>query len=237
MSEALLPNAQDYPSFSAFFTRRLKPDARPFEAQPNSFNAPCDGTVSQLGLIQQQSLLQAKAQTYRVTTLLSGCEAPPPGWRNKPLEQGSFINIYLSPRDYHRVHCPVDAELIEMRFIPGRLFSVAPAYVEQVPLLFCRNERLVFILNTSYGELAVVMVGAINVGAIEVPWRGQLKSLPAVNAQSWRYPVPKKLLQGSELGCFNLGSTVIVVSARRLEFDPRLGPGSRLRMGQNLGNF
>ncbi len=236
MGEAAETNPAAYPTFNAFFTRRLHHDARVITQDPAGIACPADGRISQIGKINDGRILQAKGQDYSLVELLGGCES-----RAAPFKKGMFCTIYLSPRDYHRVHMPVDGELQEMVHVPGRLFSVAPTPVNNIPRLFSRNERMAAIFNTEQGPMAVVMVGALNVAAIETVWAGlvtppagkriQVRSYPASDGQVW-------LQRGQEMGRFNMGSTVIVMfPPGYMDWSSELRAEIPVKMGQRLGSL
>ncbi len=244
MSEALHPDPASYRTFNEFFSRALKPGARPVAAAPGALLCPADGAVSELGTIADGRLLQAKGQRYQLSQLLGGDALPtqPRGAAEsnsqlaREFDGGSFITVYLSPRDYHRVHMPLAGRLLGTAHVPGKLFSVNAASAARIPGLFCRNERLVSIFDSEIGRFAVVMVGAMIVAGIRTVWdetgapgRGQAASFgdrgPALPA-------------GAEMGLFQLGSTVILLfPPGAVEFDPRLAPGAPLRMGGEIGRL
>ena len=169
MSEAMEPDPNAYPDFNSFFTRALRPEARPAAQKAGQIIFPADGAISQLGDIQGEQIFQAKGHTYSLVELLGGSEE-----RAEPFVGGRFATTYLSPGDYHRVHMPLSGHLMEMTYIPGRLFSVAPDYTESVPRLFARNERVACVFQTEAGPMAVILVGAIFVGSIETVWAGEI---------------------------------------------------------------
>jgi phosphatidylserine decarboxylase len=234
MSEALDPDPAAYPSFNAFFTRALRPGVRPVVPEQDAIVCPVDGTLSQLGAIQGERILQAKGQDYSVFELLGGYRH-----NAEPFRGGRFCTLYLSPRDYHRVHMPLGATLREMIYVPGRLFSVAPYATRTIPRLFARNERVACLFETEGGPMAVVMVGAINVAAIETVWAGLVTPPPGPRIQVFDYrdrAPPITLKKGQEMGRFNMGSTVIVLFPKgMMAWEPALGPGARVRMGERLG--
>lgn len=231
MQEAAHSQFSSYISFNAFFTRALRAGARPIATGDSLVVSPCDGKVSQLGTIDQGNIFQAKGHRYTAAELL-GSEADAAAY-----EGGQFITLYLSPRDYHRVHMPLTARLRSTLHIPGRLFSVAPHTVAHVPRLFARNERAVCFFETDKGPLAQVLVGAINVAAIETVWAG-LITPPAAWGPRW---VPHQgdveLQRGEEMGRFNMGSTVILLLPAGAEWDASLKPGDPVKMGQALGRW
>ncbi|MCS2609957.1 archaetidylserine decarboxylase [Halomonas dongshanensis] len=227
MSQAQEPDPTAYPCFNAFFTRALTADARPLG---EGLLCPADGTLSQHGRLQAGELVQAKGHRYSANALLGGDAALADEFRD-----GSFATVYLSPRDYHRVHMPLDGTLREMIYVPGRIFSVNQATANYVPGLFARNERLVCIFDTPQGAMAMVLVGAMIVAAIETVWSGQVTPL-AHTPQRTRFPTAVTLARGAEMGRFKLGSTVVMCFANPVEF-AELAPGSTVRMGQSLGRY
>lgn len=233
MSEALESDPTLYPSFNAFFTRALKPDARPLEGGDETVVSPADGAISQMGTITDGRILQAKGQTFSTLELLGGDSL-----LAQRFDGGSFATIYLAPRDYHRVHMPVAGTLRQMTYVPGQLFSVNQTTAANVPRLFARNERLICLFDTDCGPVAVVMVGAMIVAGIETTWAGQVAPPPR-SVATLRYGellAPVHLGRGEELGRFKLGSTVILLFARdALRWSGHLGPGSVLRMGRAIG--
>ena len=234
MREAVEPEPTAYPTFNRFFTRALRPDARSLPGDAAALACPVDGTVSESAPIEAGRLLQAKGFTYELSRLLGG--EPPDA-----LVRGRFATIYLAPYNYHRIHSPADARLVEMRYLPGALFSVNGATVAAVPRLFARNERVACLFETDFGPMAVVLVGALNVGSIETTWAGQVAPGPDRQAAVWRYPAEGpgsvRLARGEELGRFNMGSTVIVVLPERgPRFAPEITAGNPVRFGQRLAS-
>lgn len=230
--EADSANLDDYPHFNAFFTRALKPGARPLDADPAAVLMPADGHISQCGKIDGDRILQAKGHDYTAAALLGDASAA------ESFHDGVFATVYLSPRDYHRVHLPLAGRLRETRHVPGRLFSVSPRTVDEVPGLFARNERLVCLFDTDHGRLAVVLVGAMLVSGVETVWGGV--EIPpyarAMAVRDFRGVAPAvDLPRGGELGRFNMGSTVVVLLPRGFRLDPGLRAGQPVRMGQRLG--
>lgn len=209
MSEALIQDPLAYPTFNQFFTRALKADARPLDAQPDGIVCPADGAISQLGRIEHGRVFQAKGHSYGLTALLGGDTQ-----RAEPFVDGEFATVYLSPRDYHRVHMPCAGTLREMVHVPGRLFSVNALTAAHVPELFARNERVVCIFDTEHGPMALVLVGAMIVASIETVWAG-LVTPHKRQVRATRYDeasrAPVHLEKGAEMGRFLLGSTVIVL--------------------------
>jgi phosphatidylserine decarboxylase len=236
LSEAALPDKEAYPSFNAFFTRALRPDARLLCPEPTALISPADGALSQFGRIAQGRLYQAKGLTYSLAELLGGDTD-----LAAQLAEGSFVTIYLAPRDYHRVHMPITGTLRRMRLIPGRLFSVNSVSTRLIPRLFPRNERVVSVFETQYGPLAMILVGAFFVGSIETVWCGEITAARRAAVRIWDYDEsesPITLARGAEMGRFNLGSTVILLlPAATLSLAPSLRPGAALRLGERLGEL
>jgi phosphatidylserine decarboxylase len=235
MSEALEPDPNAYPNFNSFFTRALRPEARPIVQGVGQICCPADSTISQLGDIQGDQIFQAKGHTYSLLELLGGSED-----RAEPYVGGRFVTTYLSPGDYHRMHMPLSGFLTEMTYIPGRLFSVAPDFTESVPHLFARNERVVCIFQTEAGPMAVILVGAIFVGSIETVWAGEITPPQGKGIRVMSYTAGDNVIQlerGEELGRFNMGgSTIIVLFGRGcVKWRTGLGPETRVQFGQALG--
>lgn len=231
LAEAANPDRNAYVHFNAFFTRALKPGARPLVPDADAVLMPSDGRISQLGAIDRGVIFQAKGHSFTTAELLGS------GERARPFEDGVFATVYLAPRDYHRVHLPLDGTLVETLHVPGKLFSVAPGTVAAVPALFARNERLVCCFETAYGPMAVVMVGAMLVSGVETVWRG-VEIPPYARApvrHDYRDAQPAIAIpRGGEMGRFNMGSTVIVLLPRGFVLDPGLRPEQPVRMGQKL---
>ena len=234
MSEAQVEDLTAYEHFNAFFTRALKDGARPLDNGPGAVLCPADGAISQLGRIEHGRVFQAKGHSYSVTELLGGDSG-----RAAPFMGGDFATVYLSPKDYHRVHMPLAGTLKEMIYVPGRLFSVNQTTAENVPELFARNERVVCLFDTERGPMAVVLVGAMIVASIETVWAG-LITPPKRELKTVRYDeaarAPISLEKGAELGRFKLGSTAIVLfGPEQVKWAEELGANSPVRMGQLLG--
>ncbi|MCB1857831.1 MAG: phosphatidylserine decarboxylase [Gammaproteobacteria bacterium] len=234
MEQAVQTDPQDYPSFNAFFTRALKPAARPLATGDEVIACPVDGTVSETGTIDGSTIVQAKGVHYSLEALLGGDERLAMRFRN-----GSFATLYLSPRDYHRIHMPVNGRLECMIHIPGRLFSVSPSSTRTISGIFSRNERVVSLFETQAGPMAVIMVGAIFVASMDTVWAGTVA--PRSRACShWYYgkgasSVPS-LDKGAEMGRFNMGSTVILLFPKdTITWDHELRPGVEVRMGEGIG--
>ncbi len=230
LNEATHPDPAHYKTFNEFFTRTIKDGARPIENGKNNVVCPVDGRISQIGPINNGTIIQAKGRDYSLADLLGGRSQDTDAFNN-----GIFTTLYLSPRDYHRIHMPCGATLRSMHYIPGRLFSVAPHTVRVVPRLFARNERVVAIFDTEHGKMAMVLVGAINVAAIETVWAG-LVTPPTQKQIAYKdYDTGYlNLAQGDEMGRFNMGSTVILLLEKG-SFRVDLNAGDPVRMGQLLG--
>ncbi|SOC57652.1 phosphatidylserine decarboxylase [Chromohalobacter canadensis] len=227
MSQALESDPEAYACFNDFFTRALTPEARPIG---EGIVSPADGTLSQFGAIDNGTLVQAKGHTYSLTALLGGDTH-----RAAPFRDGSFATVYLSPRDYHRVHMPVTGTLREMVYVPGRLFSVNQATANHVQGLFARNERLVCLFDTEHGPLAMVLVGAMIVAAIETVWAGQVSPLSG-RVQTTRFDEPIVIEKGQEMGRFKLGSTVVMCFGHDVAFRDICTDGLVVSMGQSLAS-
>ncbi len=233
MQEAVHELPEAYQSFNDFFTRHLKPGLRPIANA--DVISPVDGAVSEFGPIEEGQLLQAKGKFYSVEEFLTeGCEP-------HIFEQGSFITLYLSPKDYHRVHMPLAGMLTHMTHVPGQLFSVQPATTARISKLFARNERLVLRFETEFGPVAAVFVGATVVGAIGTCWQGDLprpKVITSYDEEVANWAVEKKTLsKADELGYFKLGSTVVLLFAKKVNWTPALRAGMSIRLGEALGDM
>ena len=231
ISEAASADLADYSSFNAFFTRRLRDGIRPL-ADGNKVVSPVDGAVSQLGPISDGRIIQAKGRDYSVTELLGGDEK-----LAAQFEAGQFATIYLSPKDYHRIHMPVSGQLQSMRYVPGKLFSVNPRTARAVPDLFARNERVVTVFDTQFGPLVQVLVGAIFVGSMETVWAGQITPPYGKAVEEWTYIGDDAihLNKGQEMGRFNMGSTVVMLLPPGMPaFSDNWQPGSKIQLGQAM---
>lgn len=231
MQEAREENPRQYGSFNEFFIRHLKPEVRPLADA--DIVSPVDGSVSEIGAIHEGQLLQAKGHYYRVEDLLVDSE------RSSLFTRGLFATFYLSPKDYHRIHLPVDAVLQKTVYVPGKLFSVQPATVRAIPRLFARNERLVVFFQTSMGEMALVFVGATIVGAIGTSWAGEIKRSRKQSQFDYREDelCLRTFAQGDEIGYFKLGSTVIVLfaDAHKIKWLENIQKGTAVQFGQAIG--
>ncbi|MDO3381045.1 archaetidylserine decarboxylase [Gilvimarinus algae] len=236
MSEAEREALDSYAHFNDFFTRALKPGARPIDAAPGSIVCPADGSISQIGDIADGRIFQAKGQMYSALELLGGDEA-----LAREFDEGSFATVYLSPKDYHRVHMPLGGQLRQMTVVPGELFSVNEVTAQKVPRLFARNERVVTVFDTEAGPMAVVLVGAVIVAGIETVWSGEVAPLRRRIATT-RYGAEAnpqiKLAKGAEMGRFKLGSTAIVLFAKdQVNWRESFEAGTATRMGEALGDI
>jgi len=233
MAEAVQPDPLAYQHFNAFFTRRLKPGARQADADPAALLSPADGRISQAGPIVDGRIFQAKGQDYTAAELLGGDEAAAAPYRN-----GCFATVYLSPRDYHRVHMPLRGTLKETVHVPGRIFSVAPFAVEAIPRLFARNERLVCHFQSEHGPFVVVMVGAILVSSVATVWNGLVIPPYAPSIRRTSFEGQQVTLERfAEMARFNMGSTVIVLLPEGMAELDALQPQQPVRVGQRLGRL
>ena len=233
LGEAAESDPAAYDSFNSFFTRSLREGARVADADPRALVMPADGRISQCGPIEGGRIFQAKGRWFTAAELLGDAEAA------EAFDGGAFATVYLSPKDYHRVHMPWDGTLLETVHIPGRLFSVGPAAVRAVPRLFARNERLVCHFDTSFGPMAVVMVGALLVSGVETVWSGI--EIPqygkGVVVKDYR-GAGISLARFAEMARFNYGSTVIVLLPLGVtELAPGLGAETPVRLGQRLATL
>jgi phosphatidylserine decarboxylase len=237
LSDALEPDAHAYGSFNDFFTRPLRPGARPVATEADALVSPVDGTVSQAGSIEGNQIFQAKGHHYSLEALLAGAA---PNWA-AGFRDGTFATIYLAPYNYHRIHMPADGVLRETWYVPGRLFSVNAATAAGVPGLFARNERLVCLFDSASGPFAVVLVGALFVGSMGTVWHGD--AIPHRSGRAERLDLNPtghalRLARGDELGRFNMGSTVVMLFGKdRAQLLPRCVNGETVRMGETLGRL
>lgn len=230
LGEAVVQQPEDFKSFNDFFTRALKPGARTVDGAIGAFVSPVDGTVSQFGDITGGELIQAKGHSYSAQTLLAGRA----DWA-AAFAGGQFITIYLAPYNYHRIHMPLKGTLREWAYVPGRLFSVNHATARALPGVFARNERVVALFDTELGPMAMVLVGALFVGSMETVWAGE------ISPPHGREPTPRvhtaqgvvTLEKGMEMGRFNMGSTVILLTPKKLGWNP-LAPKQIVRMGEKI---
>ncbi len=223
---------RSYRSFNEFFTRSLLDAERPIDTNPLTIVSPVDGSLSQLGNIDGDAILQAKGKHFSLHSLLANDEDAADHFLG-----GSFATIYLSPRDYHRIHIPVDASLVKMTYVPGDLFSVNEATSRAVDRLFARNERLICLFETQFGLLATILVGAIFVGSMETVWQGEITPMRPRQLRVWNYDSAKtNFNKGAEIARFNMGSTVILLfEPQRMAWSETLRSGTKVQMGQIIG--
>jgi len=229
MAEAANPDIASYASFNDFFTRALKPGARPLAA--TDLICPVDGAISQFGPIAKDQIFQAKGHTYSTTALLGGDAA-----QAARFEDGHFATLYLSPRDYHRIHMPCAGALTRMVYVPGDLFSVNPTTARGVPGLFARNERVVCFFESEHGPFVLILVGATIVGSMATVWHGQVNPPRTGTLQHWDYPQGQVYLEkGQEMGRFLLGSTVVMLFPRGpLQFNREWAPARAIVLGEAM---
>ncbi len=231
LDEAISKNYDDYEHFNAFFTRELKAGTRPIDPEEESLISPVDGVISQLGDIENDSILQAKGHHYTIKDLMAS-------EITQDFINGQFMTIYLSPKDYHRLHAPLDCEIKTMRHVPGRLFSVADWTTQKIPRLFARNERLINHLHTPVGHVAYVYVGAILVSSIETVSNGVITPPYASEVTDVLVSGQSQYQKGEEMGRFNMGSTVIMLFPKNaVKFNSELQAGSTLKLGQKIGTL
>ena len=237
MSETARTDPSDYLSFNEFFTRTLRQGARPVCDDPRTLASACDGTMLEHGNIEEGTLLQAKGQAYTLPRLFAETSSCTDSF-SQAFSRGRYSTIYLAPGDYHRVHMPTDGQLVQMIHVPGRLFSVAPYALKRIPNLYTRNERVICIFETALGLIAVIMIGALNVGCIETVWHGLVTPLSHRASRidyARQKPDPVYLKRGDEMGHFNLGSTVILLAANTaLQWNPSCAIGTTVRMGEEI---
>lgn len=230
MSEALISDPHAYATFNQFFTRALKAEARSIDMAADHWVSPADGQLSEWGAIQKDQLLQAKGHAYSLSELLAEDQA-----MCDAFQDGHYCTVYLAPRDYHRVHMPFAGTLVKMTHVPGRLFSVNTKTAQDLPQIFARNERVICYFDTSFGKMAVILVGAMVVASIATQWHGQVTP-ELKRVQTWDYQgQTHALAKGAEMGRFYLGSTAIVLTPPGVsQFDADLKLGQTLRMGQKM---
>jgi phosphatidylserine decarboxylase len=235
MTEALDSNIGAYASFNDFFTRALRPGVRPLATA--DLICPVDGAISQFGPISGDQIFQAKNHRYSTTALVGGDAA-----LAEKFKDGSFATLYLSPRDYHRIHMPCDGRLVQMVYVPGDLFSVNPTTARGVPGLFARNERVVCVFESARGAFVLVLVGATIVGSMATVWHGVVNPPRLPDLKTWNYADQKvELKQGDEMGRFLLGSTVVMLFPNHpqapLAFNPVWEPARPIRLGEAMANY
>ena len=240
MAEAANPDIASYKSFNEFFTRPLKAGARPLAEA--DFICPVDGAISQFGPIERDQIFQAKGHSYSTTALVGGDRE-----LAAQFQDGAFATLYLSPRDYHRIHMPCAGKLTRMIYVPGELFSVNPTTARGVPGLFARNERVVCVFESEFGPFVLTLVGATIVGSMATVWHGMVNPPRPGVIREWRYDdnaAPQgdflrgavNLKKGDEMGRFLLGSTVVMLFPKNtLAFNPDWAPTRAIRMGENMG--
>ena len=230
MTEAANSDIRSYATFNDFFTRALRSDARPLADA--AFICPVDGAISQFGPIENDQLFQAKGHSYSTTALVGGDHD-----LAAQFQDGSFATLYLSPKDYHRIHMPCDGRLTRMIYVPGDLFSVNPVTARGVPGLFARNERVVCVFESEHGPFVLTLVGATIVGSMATVWHGVVNPPRSREVREWKYDTQQVLLtKGDEMGRFLLGSTVVMLFPKKvLQFNPQWGPAQGVKMGDVMG--
>ena len=234
MSLAKQPDGTAYKHFNDFFTRELRSDARPIVPGKMTVIFPVDGSISQIGKIESGEIFQAKGRSYDLDALLAGDYEMAENFKD-----GQFATLYLSPRDYHRIHMPLDGKLIKMTYAPGKLFAVNNHTVKVVEQLFARNERIISYFETAIGSMAIIMVGAMNVGSMETVWAGEITPTNNRSITITDYNDRQICLKrGDEMGRFNMGSTVIVLFGKnRVHWLPGLQPDQLITMGTTIGKI
>lgn len=234
MSLATNEDALSYENFNQFFTRALKPEVRPVDQDIDSIISPVDGAISQIGKIEADSIIQAKGHSYSLKQLLAGQEE----WC-KAFYNGKFTTVYLSPKDYHRIHMPFSGTLKQMTYVPGKLFSVSPLTTRMIPSVFARNERVLCFFDTAFGPAALIMVGAMIVGGMETVWQGCITPPHRGRINHWHYndtESAKIFEKGDEMGRFNIGSTVILLFPEStIEWNQSISSETRIVFGQKIG--
>lgn len=230
MEEAANPDIRAYISFNEFFTRPLRSDARPLADA--DFICPVDGAISQFGMIERDQIFQAKGHSYSTTALVGGDRDLAAQFQN-----GSYATLYLSPKDYHRIHMPCDGRLTRMIYVPGALFSVNPTTARGVPNLFARNERVVCVFESGHGPFVLTLVGATIVGSMATVWHGVVNPPRTGQVKEWTYDKENIVLKkGDEMGRFLLGSTVVMLFPKNvLQFTPHWTPARAIRFGESMG--
>ena len=231
MAEAANPDISSYKSFNEFFTRPLRADARPLAAA--DYVCPVDGAISHFGAIEGDQIFQAKGHQYTTTALVGGDQA-----LAAKFHDGQFATLYLSPKDYHRIHMPCDGRLTRMIYVPGALFSVNPTTARGVPGLFARNERVVCLFESANGPFVLTLVGATIVGSMATVWHGVVNPPRTGKIREWVYGDQQVMLKkGVEMGRFLLGSTVVMLFAKgQLQFNPQWSPARSVHLGEAMGD-
>ena len=235
MAEALEPRVETYATFNEFFTRALRADARPMPAGKEApWLCPVDGAISQFGPIERDQIFQAKGHQYSTRALVGGDAT-----LAAQFDDGAFATLYLSPRDYHRIHMPVGGTLTRMIYVPGTLYSVNPATARGIPGLFAKNERVVCVFDTAHGPFVLALVGATIVGSMATVWHGVVNPPRTGHVREWRYGAssgdepPVTLKRGDEMGRFLLGSTVVMLWPKDvLQFNPQWAPGNPVQLNE-----
>lgn len=230
MAEAANSDTASYASFNEFFTRALRAGVRPLTT--SAYACPVDGAISEFGEIKDDQIFQAKGHYFSTTALVGGDAELAAKYKN-----GQFANIYLSPRDYHRIHMPCDGHLKRMIYVPGELFSVNPTTARGVPGLFARNERVVCVFDSPAGEFVLVLVGATIVGSMQTAWHGIVNPPRGKQVREWTYEGQDiQLKKGEEMGRFLLGSTVVMLFTKdSMRFNPQWQPAGAVRLGEEMG--
>lgn len=229
MNIAEKPNAKDYATFNEFFIRKLKAGVRSIATEPDTIISPVDGMLSQWGEIKQGKLIQAKGFEYGLESLLAGSKF------TQNFAGGQFMTLYLSPKDYHRVHMPMDGDLLEMTYVPGSLFAVNQATTNQIPAIFAKNERVICMFQTSRGKMAVILIGAMLVASINTTWAGKVTPSKNKSIKSSFYE-GVKLQKGEAMGYFSMGSTVIVLfEPQQARWETCLILDQHIKYGQKIG--
>lgn len=232
--ESITQDLNAFKSFNEFFTRELKASARSLTTEKNAIASPADGVVSQAGKIENGDIFQAKGKSFTATDLLGGDAA-----RAEKFNYGEFATIYLSPKDYHRLHMPISGTLREMIHVPGKLFSVNGATTQAVNGLFAKNERVIAIFDTEIGQVALVLVGAIFVSSIETVWHGVVTPPTCKEVRRWTYETDAPVLKiGAEMGRFNMGSTIIVLFEHgKMRWNDDFAAEKAVKVGEKIGQI
>ena len=231
LNEALQSEARDYDCFNDFFIRKLKPELRPITNGQFDIASPADGTIAEIGHINKNQLLQAKGHYFDLISLLGGDEN-----LAQHFIDGDYATIYLAPHNYHRVHMPLDGKLLQTLYVPGKLFSVNATTTELIPNLYSRNERLICLFETAAGPMAVILVGAMIVGSMQMVWMQQ--PIRSHQLQSETFAGSFSFKKGDEIGHFKLGSTVLVLfGAKQVAWLSKLLPQTQIQFGESVGNY
>ncbi|MCP5467787.1 MAG: phosphatidylserine decarboxylase [Deltaproteobacteria bacterium] len=234
VNDAAKADFSDYRHFNAWFTRHLRPELRPIASEDHSICSPVDGRIIQIGDIQEGQLFPVKGQKLALNELLAGSEEA-----SLPFKQGQYAILYLSPQDYHRFHMPISGKLLKTVYVPGSLYSVSPLTARVIPKIFSRNERAICYFSTGLGTMAMILVGAVGVASIQLMWQEVLKPYSRGKVKTWEYTDKQiEIMQGKEVGYFNMGSTVILLfPSKKLKWEKHLKPGSKIRMGEKIAIF